>query len=365
MEKPNQRFLPIDGFRLSPPKDNAHVGADEKTRLRVQHYRSSGVVVKCNIANWTPEANAKFAEMYCNGVEGKDEGEDPAWMKRRGRIERERSSRRANDELAKMQKMMKQMQADYERLHKAEKKLREREAEEEKKRVAEAEKKAKAEALKAELLLLEQQEEEDGYNSSDFPDSDYEGQVWNPYEHNGVQYHRDDDLLYTKEGEYYGTIDKDGNVDLRPRLWSSSSDDFSDEDDEDQESNPEELWSPLTEPIAKETKSLGETKTHEPVAAQPDSKRCKSYTKEEDRKIEDYMTNPENLGRKKAPLYRELQKILPGRKFENIGTRWERYVRPEMFKRQRDEVEAENADLKSQLETLKSNLLNIAQSIKI
>ena len=365
---PNQRtvirYLPTyrGHHHRSCRSPDGHIGLDGK-KLRVSVNVETKAVIKINPSNWTDTANRKFKVLYHTAwplLPSPADGYDV------GISEMERMRQLSLDRLEAWSMACKKINCFLPELKL---KLLDQTVEKLEKRLAEAKaeaaKKAKAEALKAQLALLEQQEEDDGYNSSDFPDSDDEGQVWNPYEHNGVQYHLDDDRLYTKEGEYYGFIDKDGNVDLRPRLADMSSDDFSDEDDEDQESNPEELWSPLTEPIAKETKSLGETKTHEPVTAPSDSKRCKSYTKEEDRKIEDYMTNPENEGRKKAQLYRELEKILPGRKFQNIGTRWERYVRPEMFKRQRDEVEAENADLKSQLETLKSNLLNIAQSIKI
>ena len=229
VRKPTARFLPIEGLRKSPPKDNAHVGADGKTRLRVKIYRDSGIVMKCNIANWTPEANAKFAEMYCKGVEGKDEGEEF------GKSTKRKKKDAAQDQLAEMQKMLEKMAAENaalkaaqsapipvaecktvdvedEKKVKAEKKAKMealKKAKAEKKAKADAEKKAKAEALKAQLALLQQQEEE----LEEFDDSDDDGQEFNPYEHNGVEYHLDDEnQLYTQEGEHYGYIDEDGNV---------------------------------------------------------------------------------------------------------------------------------------------------------
>lgn len=237
-EKPTARFLPIEGSRKSPPKDNAHIGVDGKTRLRVKFYRDSGIVMKCNIANWTPEANAKFAEMYCKGVEGKDEGEEF------GKSTKRKKKDAAQDQLAEMQKMLEQMQAenaalkaaqsapiqpveesktveeeDQEKL-KAEKKAKMqalKKAKAEKKAKADAEKKAKAEALKAQLALLQQQEEEDDelgeFDDSDDEGSDDDGQEFNPYDHNGVQYHLDDEnQLYTQDGEHFGHVDEEGNV---------------------------------------------------------------------------------------------------------------------------------------------------------
>ncbi len=79
----------------------------------------------------------------------------------------------------------------------------------EKKAKAEAEKKRKAEELKAQLAALEasnEQDEELGeFDSSD--DEEDEAQEFNPYEHNGVTYHLDDEgKLYTEDGDYWGYI---------------------------------------------------------------------------------------------------------------------------------------------------------------
>ena len=77
----------------------------------------------------------------------------------------------------------------------------------EKKRKADAEKKEKAELLKAQLAALECGE---GEELGEFEDSDEEeddAQEFNPFEHDGVTYHRDDeDKLYTEDGDYWGYI---------------------------------------------------------------------------------------------------------------------------------------------------------------
>lgn len=228
-EKPTARFLAVDGKRKSPPKENAHVGKDGKTRLRVKLYRDSGIVVKCNITNWTDEANAKFAELYCKGVEGLDEGEEF------GSVTKKKKKDAAQDQLAEMQAMLEKMAAENAALkaaipvaevkvagetkssHAEEAKKKKakmealKKAKVEKKAKVDAEKKAKAEALKAQLAALEQQEEDE---LGDFDDSDDEGgQDFNPYEYNGISYHLDDEnQLYTTQGEYFGHIDEDGTV---------------------------------------------------------------------------------------------------------------------------------------------------------
>ena len=65
--------------------------------------------------------------------------------------------------------------------------------------------------MKAQLALLEQQEEEDE-ELGEFDDSDDEGQEFNPYEHNGKISSDEENQLYTQDGEHYGWIDEDGNV---------------------------------------------------------------------------------------------------------------------------------------------------------
>ena len=61
------RCLPIVG-KKKYPKGNSHLGLN-KSRLRVEVSKETGIVVKINKANWTKEANEKFTELY---GEGKD-----------------------------------------------------------------------------------------------------------------------------------------------------------------------------------------------------------------------------------------------------------------------------------------------------
>jgi len=80
---------------------------------------------------------------------------------------------------------------------------------------AEAEKKRKAEELKKQLAALEADEEvQEEDELGEFDDSDDEdAQEFNPYEHNGVTYHRDDeDKLYTEDGDYWGYINDSGEA---------------------------------------------------------------------------------------------------------------------------------------------------------
>ena len=74
-EKPTMRFLPIEGKKKSPPKENSHKGKNGKT-LRVAKYKTSNIVAKVFVSNWTESAHEKFAEMYCKGEKDKNEGED-------------------------------------------------------------------------------------------------------------------------------------------------------------------------------------------------------------------------------------------------------------------------------------------------
>jgi len=278
-ERTTIRFLPLDGKKKSPKKDESHVGANGKM-LRVCVYQESKVVTKVNPGNWTDEAHAKFAEMYCEGQTGEDEG------KEFGKSTKRKKKDAAADQLAQMQAEMAKMKADYEaklagltsaggkedkshyeesnesveqskrkcelvkqirklepgysggevgddvadiiaqmedklkeltekkRKEAAVKKLRaekKAKADAEKKRKAEAEKKRKAEELKKQLAALEAENDEE---LGEFDESDdEEGQEFNPYEHDGVTYHRDeDDKLYSEEGDYWGYINDNGEA---------------------------------------------------------------------------------------------------------------------------------------------------------
>ena len=252
-ERTTIRFLPLEGKKKSPKKDEAHVGANGKM-LRVCVYQESKVVTKVNPGNWTDEAHAKFAEMYCEGRTGEDEG------KEFGKSTKRKKKDAAASQLAEMQAQMEAMKKAYEaqlaaaresneakielsaaieeanekenkrlkelshaaeqealekkRKEAAVKKMRaekKAKADAEKKRKADAEKKRKAEELKKQLAALEVEQEDE---LGDFDDSDdEEGQEFNPYEHDGVTYHRDDeDKLYTEEGDYWGYINDNGEA---------------------------------------------------------------------------------------------------------------------------------------------------------
>tara|TARA_B100000242_G_scaffold289612_1_gene259702 strand:+ start:418 stop:1698 length:1281 start_codon:yes stop_codon:yes gene_type:complete len=254
-ERTTIRFLPLEGKKKSPKKDEAHIGTNGKM-LRVCVYQESKVVTKVNPGNWTDEAHAKFAEMYCEGRTGEDEG------KEFGKSTKRKKKDAAASQLAEMQAQMEAMKKEYEaqlaaareskkdgnhlvmssaieeekkdetealaekkRKEAAVKKMRaekkakaeaekKRKAEAEKKAKADAEKKAKAEELKKQLAALEaEQEHEQEDELGEFDDSDDEGQEFNPYEHDGVTYHRDEeDKLYTEDGDYWGYINDNGEA---------------------------------------------------------------------------------------------------------------------------------------------------------
>ena len=257
-ERTTIRFLPLEGKKKSPKKDEAHVGANGKM-LRVCVYQESKVVTKVNPGNWTDEAHAKFAEMYCEGRTGEDEG------KEFGKSTKRKKKDAAASQLAEMQAQMEAMKKAYEAQlaaareskkgevvfsasfqeaiaeanEKEDKKLKElshtaeqealekkrkeaavkkmraekkAKAEAEKKAKAEAEKRRKAEELKKQLAALEA-EQEDELGEFDDSDDDDEGQEFNPYEHDGVTYHRDEeDKLYTEDGDYWGYINDNGEA---------------------------------------------------------------------------------------------------------------------------------------------------------
>ena len=229
-ERTTIRFLPLEGKKKSPKKDESHSGVNG-AKLRVCVYQESKVVSKVNPTNWTDEAHAKFAELYCEGRMGEDDG------KEFGKSTKRKKKDAAADQLAAMQAQMVAMKAEYEaklaavhdtweeaatKSHNeeskendgvaakaaAEKKRKEEAVKKmraEKKAKSDAEKKRKAEELKAQLAALEA---ENGV--LEFDDSDEENddaQEFNPFEHNDVTYHRDDeDKLYTEDGDYWGYI---------------------------------------------------------------------------------------------------------------------------------------------------------------
>ena len=251
-ERTTIRFLPLEGKKKSPKKDDSHSGKNG-AKLRVCVYQESKVVTKVNPSNWTEEANAKFAELYCEGRMGEDEG------KEFGKSTKRKKKDAAADQLAEMQAQMEAMKKAYEAQlaaareskkddsnmkfsaaieefnEKEDKRLKElshaaeqealekrrkeaavKKARAEKKAKAEAEKKRKAEAekLKAQLAALEASAAANELELGEFDDSDdEEAQEFNPYEHNGETYHRDDeDKLYTEDGDYWGYINDSGEA---------------------------------------------------------------------------------------------------------------------------------------------------------
>ena len=85
-ERQVPRFIPVEGKRKSPPKDQAHKGKNG-TMLRVYITKSTREVRKGNPSNWTDEANAKFAEMYCDGDINATVGQDFGNEKKKKTIE--------------------------------------------------------------------------------------------------------------------------------------------------------------------------------------------------------------------------------------------------------------------------------------
>lgn len=236
------RFLPVDGTRKSPPGSNAHLGKNGK-KLRVAKHKITGSVRKVFVENWTEVANAKFATMYCGGETGKNVGQEAP-----------KKSKKKVDQLAEMQAQLAAMAEENAKLKAAastppapeskvqqlpvpnedEKKVKKlalkkartakkaaelkKKMEEQQKLKKEAEEEAKRqqEALQAQLAALKSAEElsdvEQDDELGDF-DSDDEGQEFNPFEYNGVEYHRDDeDNLYTQEGDIWGYVTATGDV---------------------------------------------------------------------------------------------------------------------------------------------------------
>ena len=275
-ERTTTRLVPIEGKKKSPKMDESHNGLNG-SKVRVCVYQESKIVVKVNPSNWTPEANARFAELYCDGDincdEGKEYGKSPKRNKKdaaasqlaemqaqmeamkkayeaqlaaaresnkdakseESKESAEQTQRKselvkqirklepgysggevgddAADIIAQMEDKLKEL-TEKKRKEAAVKKMRaekKAKAEAEKKAKAEAEKKRRVEEMKKQLAALEAENEELG----DFDDSDEddEGQEFNPYEHDGVTYHRDDeDKLYTEEGDYWGYINDNGEA---------------------------------------------------------------------------------------------------------------------------------------------------------
>lgn len=261
------RFIPVDGKRKSPPKEKAHKGQNG-AYLRVHYFKETGVVAKVNIQNWTDAANAKFAELYCEGEMGKDQGKEYS------KATKKKSKKKGDDQLAEMQAKFEadaKAQADEiaalkaqlaqrneedvvpiaevtapevtpapevsatplpapevaqpaPKIDKAAKKKKqealkkaraEKKASELKRKMKEAEEAAEKKkeeemaALKAQLEAEQNDEEDD----AGFSDDDNEEHEFNPFKHNDTTYHRDEeDSLYTEDGDYWGYINEDNEV---------------------------------------------------------------------------------------------------------------------------------------------------------
>ena len=229
------RFLPIDGTRKSPPASNAHIGKNGK-KLRVAKHKTTGCVRKVFVDNWTEGANSKFATMYCGGEIGKDVGQEAP-----------KKSTKKVDQLAEMTAQLAAMAEENAKLKAAttpapqgpvsqlpvpkddEKKAKilalkkaravkksaelKKKLEEEKKQKKEAEEKARIQALQIQMDALKAAELTTDQDELSHFDSDDEGQEFNPYSHNGVQYHLDnEDNLYTEDGDIWGYINESRDV---------------------------------------------------------------------------------------------------------------------------------------------------------
>ena len=265
VERKTFRLVPITGKKKCPTMEESLAGKSG-SKVRVCVYRESGTVIKVNPTNWTDEANARFAALYCGGditcKEGKDYGKtskpkkkDAAanqlqaalneQMEKQAALEAEMAKMKAayeaklaavhdtwegaaaksqNDvniesveaSLEDSKKLLAAELAEKKRKEAAVKKMRaekKAKADAEKKAKAEAEKKAKVAEMKRQLAALEAENQELGEFDSSDDDEDDEAQEFNPYEHNDVTYHRDDeDKLYTEEGDYWGYINDAGEV---------------------------------------------------------------------------------------------------------------------------------------------------------
>jgi hypothetical protein len=70
------RYLPMEGKERSPMLEESIIGKG-RSPLRVRVCTKTGDVIKIGRWGWTEEGDKKFAELYCNGEEGKYKGKDP------------------------------------------------------------------------------------------------------------------------------------------------------------------------------------------------------------------------------------------------------------------------------------------------
>ena len=152
------------------------------------------------------------------------------------------------------------------------------------------------------------------------------------FHYDGNDYHRDNEnFIYTTEGEIFGFIDNDGNVIVN------------DDEKNDDIQNKEVI-------IECDNSSVPDKSV---VKEEKKSKHLRNYEPEEDAIIIGYMldSHTENKNgclreKKVAKKFRELSQQLPGRKPQNIQTRWERYLHPKYLQTIIDERDAEIVRLK-------------------
>ena len=163
-------------------------------------------------------------------------------------------------------------------------------------------------------------------------ESDSDDEVtFNLFHHDGNEYHCDDEnFLYTIEGDFLGFIDNDGNVIVNEKRKRG------------ERQNKEVI-------IECDNYSV----SNKSVVKEKKSKHLRNYEPEEDAIIIGYMldSHTENKNgclreKKVAKKFRELSQQLPGRKPQNIQTRWERYLHPKYLQTIIDERDAEIVRLK-------------------
>ena len=240
-ENETSRFIPKDGKRKSPPKGESHKGLNG-AMLRVYVCKETREVRKGNPSNWTEEANIKFTEMYCNSDPEITQGKDF------GRVSKKKKNAAAQDQLAELQARLaaaeaRALAAESKQLPTApqvaapeipstadKKKKMDALIKAKKKKKSDIEKKKEESKRQQEILMAQlaelKAEEVSDLEESDveqelgnFEDSDddsdddesEEGQEFNPFEHDGAKYHRDEkDNLYTEVGEFWGHVTTEG-----------------------------------------------------------------------------------------------------------------------------------------------------------
>jgi len=204
------RFLPLKGKRKSPPKGDAFEGKNG-AMLRVHVYKETKRVLKVNVSNWTDEANVKFTEMY--GGDGGEEGVEfnPTKSKKKENSDQMEAMQAQIAALMARAELAESLITSKGEEEKVTKKISKKVALKKKKDAEKAEKMAELQKKMAEQM--KELEDDDDLGDFESGDDEDEEQDFNPYEHAGVNYHRDDEnKLYTEDGDYFGHIDEEGVV---------------------------------------------------------------------------------------------------------------------------------------------------------